>query len=351
MATGDLLRGARQRAILEAARASAELKIGSGRPVDVFSAIERTGVWLAFQKMDRLYGVYLKVGDTSGIIVNASHPRSLQRYTAAHELGHHLLQHNLSVDSETQILGRRAGTRQRIDIREIEAQTFAAYFLMPPVLVTRTLRELGLSGKHEFMPRDIYRVSLFLGASYTATVTHLADLDVIGRREASRLRQVAPKDIKEQVGRGTRPMDTSADLWPLSPSDAGSTLFLRINDELAVDLPEIPSSGYVWTLSATEDLGGRDAAPNITLAQNAFIEEATEDPEHVWLGGNGVRRLRLRIEEQGEGRLAFSKKRPWESTTKEEFDLQLHVDGSPTGESEEGLSAQQRKLLSGKAPE
>jgi Zn-dependent peptidase ImmA (M78 family) len=65
--------------------------------------------------------------------VNALHPCVRQRFTIAHELGQFFLhQHDrLFVDRTFQAMQRDKRSSQRVDIREIEANEFAAAFLMP----------------------------------------------------------------------------------------------------------------------------------------------------------------------------------------------------------------------------
>ena len=59
--------------------------------VPVFDVIEDARIWLFFQPMRTLYGAYERHGDAAGIIINSQHPLSLQRFTAGHEYGHHVL--------------------------------------------------------------------------------------------------------------------------------------------------------------------------------------------------------------------------------------------------------------------
>ena len=112
MPTYQQIDQARHRAIRAAARRHAQLGTDQSGRVDIFDVIEREGIWLMFQKLD-IYGMYLRTPQSSGIILNAQHPLSLQRYTAAHEYGHHVMEHQVSVDTREQIIYRRANDFRR----------------------------------------------------------------------------------------------------------------------------------------------------------------------------------------------------------------------------------------------
>ncbi len=74
--------------------------------VEIFDIIEEQQIWLLFQKLQGLYGAYKRHGGVAGIIINSQHPLTLQRYTAAHEYGHHVLGHDASADDEDRIFSR-----------------------------------------------------------------------------------------------------------------------------------------------------------------------------------------------------------------------------------------------------
>src|SRR5437867_2727207 len=93
-------------AMLRAAHAHRELGIDPTRRIDIFRAIEDAELILSFEPMPNLSGAYYR---DAGILVNANHPLARQRYTAAHEFGHHLFRHDTSVDPLTEPLARWGG--------------------------------------------------------------------------------------------------------------------------------------------------------------------------------------------------------------------------------------------------
>ena len=87
---------------------------------------------------DELSGMALIDGDSRFIVVNSRHHLHRQRFTIAHELGHHAmhsdyLRTNIHVDKS--ILRRDPLSAEGVDIREIEANAFAAELLMPRSLM------------------------------------------------------------------------------------------------------------------------------------------------------------------------------------------------------------------------
>ena len=68
-------------------------------------------------------------------VVHSGHPRPLQRFTAAHEYGHHVLGHSHSLDTQAEIEGQPTDAAD--PLAEIAAQAFAGALLMPLHLVNQ----------------------------------------------------------------------------------------------------------------------------------------------------------------------------------------------------------------------
>jgi len=119
-------------------------------PVPVERIIKSKGIVLQFAPLeDDLSGMaYIKNG--VGIIgVNALHHPNRQRFTAAHELGHHLLhakdiQKAVHVDKGFRMLLRDDVSSQGIDRLEIQANAFASELLMPHKFLESALDLAGL---------------------------------------------------------------------------------------------------------------------------------------------------------------------------------------------------------------
>src|SRR5580698_631807 len=92
---------AHARAAVMASQLHAELGVNLESPIDVFAAVQRLGIVLAFSNLGATSGLYLPASpeqELPGILLNSQHPRSRQRYTAGHELGHHAFHHAVEVD-------------------------------------------------------------------------------------------------------------------------------------------------------------------------------------------------------------------------------------------------------------
>jgi Zn-dependent peptidase ImmA (M78 family)/predicted secreted protein len=298
--------------------------------VPVFDVIEDARVWLFFQPMRNLYGAYERHGETAGIIINSQHPLSVQRFTAGHEYGHHVLGHQASADDEERIY---RGDRQ--SMQEVAAQAFAGEFLMPIQLVNYTLRAMGLTGQQPTMtPSQIYQLALELGVSYSAIVTQLVGQRKLSIDAGRRLRKLSPLDIKTGLA-GDRPAHSWADVWLLDETQEGRQIVSRLRDEIHVRLPETPSTGYVWDLV---DL----ATGLVEVVADRF---ETADGADDQIGGDGIRHLWLRVVALGSGRLRLELRRPWQANAKPVRTFQATVDARAplTGDVIEGATSDQKK--------
>jgi Zn-dependent peptidase ImmA (M78 family) len=89
---------------------------------------------------ESLSGLLVELSDGPLIAYNGSHPIPRQRFTIAHELGHHLMEHinefhvDLSVREEAEAAPNYSREMER------EANSFAASLLMPPRWVKDAVR-------------------------------------------------------------------------------------------------------------------------------------------------------------------------------------------------------------------
>jgi Zn-dependent peptidase ImmA (M78 family)/predicted secreted protein len=299
--------------------------------VDIFNTIEDERIWLMFRRMRSLYGAYKRHDAAAGIIINSQHPLTLQRFTAAHEYGHHVLGHQASADDESRI------TRRSQDLQEVAAQAFAGEFLMPLQLVNFVLRGMGLKGKNlRLTPRQVYEVALELGVSYGAAVTQLVGQHILTVPVGTRLRTQSPLALKATLA-GAKPINPWADVWILDEAQEGREFAPRLQDEIHVILEETPSTGFVWTLV---DPG----SSALDLVDDTF-EEFDDDQELV--GSSGHRHLRFRVASAGSSRLRLEKRRPWQKDANAVASFEATVNASPplTGDSREGLAEDQKQLV------
>ena len=323
-----------QRATRDGVRAAQEehqrLATAFHARVEIFDIIEGERIWLFFRRLHSLYGAYQRYGETAGIVINAQHPLTLQRYTAAHEYGHHVLGHAASADDEHRI------TRRSQDLQEIAAQAFAGEFLMPLQLVNYTLRTMGLGGRDvSLTPRQVYQLSLELGVSYSAAVWQLVGQRKLTVGAGQRLRRESPLALKTGLA-GLKPADSWADVWLLDESQEGREFSPRLRDEIHVTLAENPSTGYVWQLV--------DASTSVL----ALIDDRFEtDPDEDVLGAAGLRHVAFRVATPGASRIRLEKRRPWQTDgpASATFEATVSATGPLTGDSEDGLSNEQKRSV------
>ncbi len=149
-------------------------------------------------KIARLYGAHIRYepleGDISGLIyrenditiigVNSSHPVTRQRFTIAHELGHMQLHSDdeLHIDREF-VHMRNEKSSQAVDIKEIEANRFAAELLMPidMVRIDWQRRPAPLSYDYE-NDSFIAKMAKNYNVSLQAMIFRLINLDLIAQQ-------------------------------------------------------------------------------------------------------------------------------------------------------------------------
>ena len=250
-----------------AGRLLAELNVDATRQIDVFSMCEDLGLWLTFMPMDGLLGAFVPEG-VGGVLITDRRPITVQRYTAAHELGHWRLEHGhgLALDGEEHVFGANPGERERL------AQVFAASLLMPPPLVLSLLSRIGAGEHGPVGPKEAYFVAREAGVSYEAAVRQLHNLDVITAASANTLLRVRPLSVKSELAGGRRPVDGYADVWPVDEAWNDHVVSLRAEDEVVISLPENRSTGYRWMFD--------DEVPEVALAPEppAFASTRTTAP-------------------------------------------------------------------------
>lgn len=122
----------------------------STAPVPIEKIIKKKAIVLQYAPFeDDLSGMAYVNAGLSFIGINALHHPNRQRFSAAHELGHHLLHKPMlseavHVDKGMRVMRRDAVSAQGTDRDEIQANVFAAELLMPSELLSKAIDEDGV---------------------------------------------------------------------------------------------------------------------------------------------------------------------------------------------------------------
>jgi Zn-dependent peptidase ImmA (M78 family) len=118
-------------------------------PVDVQLIAKRLGLKVIECDLgEDVSGLLISKGNSSVIAVQEDDPPNRKRFTVAHEIGHFHLRHqfepgeHVHVDRGHLITPRNSRSSTGVDVKEIEANQFAASLLMPSKLLMRSIKAL-----------------------------------------------------------------------------------------------------------------------------------------------------------------------------------------------------------------
>jgi len=276
--------------------ASSERLAEIGNRVDVFRSIDDRGFALLFRPLDGLLGLCLRE-PYPGVLVTTKRSLSVQRFTAAHELGHLEMGHDFSLDDEEQI--RRPHGSSQKKLQEIAANAFGAEFLMPKWLLRKTMERHGWEAGDLTNPLVVYQLSLRIGVSYEAMCVSLLRHTWVEKTTADSLLKTSPKAIKAHLLDGELLEDPWADVWSLTAADHNGTVDAAPKDVFMLNLKEHGGGGFLWNV---ED-----------LARLGFIvnsHDATPTTEAI--GAPLTRCWQISATGPSEGSLRIKERRPWQ---------------------------------------
>jgi len=291
----------------------------SGGRIDVFSTLIHLDVSLLFRPLDTLLGAYLPT-PIPGVLVSTFRELPIQRFTAAHELGHFALAHNASLDGEG-MLRRSPYGRADYEPQEVEADAFAAHFLMPRWIFETHARRQGWGKKDMMNPINVYQMSLRVGASYSATCYALQRHKIISRNTRIRLLEVEPRQIKASILEDFAPDTWRCDVWILTEADSGGVIEGGPSDLFVLRLKEKTTAGYTWNLDQLREAGF------------AIVRDEREDTQQDLLGASPVRSVTTQSSDQHAGHVLMSQVRTWDNNRAAEVNYEFDYDlyGKETG--------------------
>ena len=292
-----------------------KLRDGSG-PVDVFAVIAALNVMVLFRPLEGLLGAYVPTPNAAGMLITTQRNLHVQRFTASHELGHHVLKHHApSLDLNVGFVAR--GEKNGYEPQEVEADAFAGEFLLPAWLIAAHARRQGWGRTELRRPEVVYQLSLRLAASYSATCWALASAKFISQADANALASLPPKQSKMQALTDVAPPSWHPDVWVLSARDHGAQLVGGPQDFVVFSLDEHSGGGYEWDMDPLPSCG-------LEVRVDQRIEKTVEA---TVIGGPVTRRVVTQSSAPARTRLMLEERRPWEgrgaAINSIDFDLAL----------------------------
>lgn len=205
-------------AAARALRIRAEVHAKPWDSIDVFDVAQRLGVEVRFTKILSMEGMYLRQ-DAPVILIASERPAGRQRFSCAHELGHHAFGDGTRVD---ELFEPNSGAVKQDD--EVRADMFAGILLMPKSAVDHafSVRKLNPATAN---PVDLYRVACWLGVGYSTLAGHLHyALRAITQERFAIADRSTPKAIRESIlGKSTSEELVIVDeQWSGRPVDAAA---------------------------------------------------------------------------------------------------------------------------------
>lgn len=305
-------------AVLEADRLHKEFdtksraEAGEGR-IDVFGMLVNRDIPVMFKPLKGLLGAYIHAPD-KGVMVTTQRQLRVQRFTAAHELGHEALGHEASFDAEEVLTRALFVTESGFDTREIQANAFATELLTPQWLIVHHMNRQGWTRENLTDPIVVYQLALRMGSSFSATCYALADCKGIDRPTCERLLKIKPKVIKQSLVKPYEPATWYGDVWLVTERDNGMVLEGSRSDLVVLRFHEHASSGYVWQFGELADAG---------LAIREDGRAGASGKQHI--GGVVFRTVIAEAEDGAAGRVRLREVRPWQAAGEPIQSLELDI--------------------------
>ncbi|MCL5959468.1 MAG: ImmA/IrrE family metallo-endopeptidase [Chloroflexi bacterium] len=169
--------------------------LGTDAVADVFEFLGHLGLDLVRRPMGENGpdGFYIRKGDLVFVAVNTDRRLGRQRFTACHELAHHLFDQQSWIDDD--VFAKNA-------VPERRANAFAASFLMPREGVERWLgrHNHGAGRRSPLDVEAVVHLARHFGMSYQATLLRLLELRYLDPGQYADLKLAQPERIARRLG-------------------------------------------------------------------------------------------------------------------------------------------------------
>ena len=269
--------------------------------IDVFGTVTQCGVVLLFKPLDSLLGAYVE-HPIPGMLITTKRQLSVQRLTAAHELGHARLNHKTSLDDDSVVEQRlEMKLSEHNKLEEVQANTFAIEFMLPDWLISTCFSRYGWNKQKIVDPRIMYQLSLRVGVSYTALCHSLMrpGIGIIDQSDVNDLLKVKPRKIKQNLLKDYQPENMWGDVWELTPKDEGTVIEGSWSDLFLLKLNEHSNSGYIWNFEQLNQSGF------------AIVRDERNALNSQSIGGVVERSITVESIKRQTGEIVLTENRPW----------------------------------------
>lgn len=162
-------------------------KLGIRGIVNLFSFIEKSLGYLLIRYPlgeESLQGFSAIYANERLICTNSSERLARERFTLAHELGHHIF--DIEIDKPRLISDFHVGNFNNHNIQEYRADQFAASFLMPEEGLKKSIKELE-KPIDQLDYFDIIQLQIEFGVSNRALIRRISDLNFINQEKSDYL--------------------------------------------------------------------------------------------------------------------------------------------------------------------
>jgi hypothetical protein len=218
----------------------------------VYDLVERFGVELRFLAAPSLEGIY-SAGEPPIVAISSLRRSGRQRFTCAHELGHHVFGHGTRID---EFDGQQR--KRRFDPREFIVDCFAEFLLMPKLAIVSAMKAREIDPQTA-TPQQLFALAGYFGVGYRTIVHHLSkNLGLMSVDRATCLGKAKPRAVREAFvpGCGDRDVFVGDCHWRGRPIDLHVGDFLVLPDggiaESSMHLKRHRSNGSGVTFNAVQ---------------------------------------------------------------------------------------------------
>ncbi|RCR67522.1 ImmA/IrrE family metallo-endopeptidase [Larkinella punicea] len=183
------------KAILKADEIRTRLGLNIFQPINIFDACVNLGLTVRFVDIN-MEGLYVKQknGAYPTIILSNQRPFSRRCFTCAHELGHHVFDHGLKIDT----LSEQQANSTYKDSEEQLVDLFAGAMLLPIAGIQSEFAKRNWSIQKS-SPVEYYTISSIFGVGYQTLIVHCKAHGLINEQKSVSLLKSQPAKILESL--------------------------------------------------------------------------------------------------------------------------------------------------------